>query len=103
MRLGDMSLTDYLMAEFDLRERQRKERMKDNTRKCHSCEHWNTNGCAMKTSSCKWSKRMFRGDMEQIKAKIEFYADNYAEPFEIAAYYHCLKIINDQMEGELNG
>ena len=28
MRLDDMSFTDYLMAEYDLKERQRKERMK---------------------------------------------------------------------------
>lgn len=34
-------------------------------------------------------------DIDAIKSEIQFYADNHAEPFEMGAYYHCLKIIDD--------
>lgn len=39
MRLEDMSFTDYLMAECDLRERQRKERMKQAEFEKYAKEH----------------------------------------------------------------
>lgn len=34
-------------------------------------------------------------DIDAIKSEIQFYADNHAEQFEMGAYYHCLKIIDD--------
>lgn len=39
MRLEDMSFTDYLMAECDLRERQRKEQMKQKEFEKYAKEH----------------------------------------------------------------
>ena len=40
--------------------------------------------------------------IDAIKSEIQFYADNHAEPFEMGAYYHCLKIIDDYTKGEPN-
>lgn len=57
MRLEDMSFTDYLVAECDLRERQRKERMKQAEFEKYAKEH-----------------RLFvctKNILEQIKAEIE--------------------------------
>jgi len=57
MRLEDMSFTDYLMAECDLRERQRKERMKQAEFEKYAKEH-NLFVCSTNV-------------LEQIRAEIE--------------------------------
>lgn len=62
MRLEDMSFTDYLTAEFDLREMQRKERMKKAEFEKYAKEH-NLFICTTNI-------------LEQIRAEIEFEVDH---------------------------
>ena len=63
MRLEDMSFTDYLMAEYDLKERQRKERMKQAEFEKYAKEH-NLFICTTNI-------------LEQIREEIEREADHY--------------------------
>ena len=78
MRLEDMSLTDYLTAEFDLRERQRKEQMKQAEFEKYAKEH-NLFICTTNI-------------IEQIRAEI---ADLDDAEYEFEGYY---KAVNDALQ-----
>ena len=78
-----MSFTDYLMAECDLRERQRKERMKQAEFEQYAKEH----GYIISTTNI----------IEQIRAEIEHeadYQDAYVDADVAKGMYMALEIID---------
>ena len=91
MRLEDMSFTDYLTAEFDLKERQRKERMKQAEFEKYAKEH-NLFICTTNI-------------LEQIREEIEREADHYDAYInaDIAkGLYYAGEIMDKYTKGEPN-
>ena len=89
MRLEDMSFTDYLMAECDLKERQRKERMKQAEFEKYAKEH-NLFVCSTNV-------------LEQIRAEIEREADHYDAYVDqdiAKGLYYAGEIIDKYTKGE---
>ena len=96
MRLADMSFTDYLMAECDYRERQRKERVKHEDFKRYCTEN---NYVPLTTEMYSQAIKAMDA-LEQIRQEIAEYKDNkdiHAERNEMIDI--CLEII-DKYKGE---
>ena len=99
MRLEDMSLTDYLTAEFDLKERQRKERMKRAEFEKYAKEH-NIFYCTKELGEqIKVEKKPI---LEQIRAEIEnqLFVGRIlnSKDFDDGLKY-CLEIIDEYTKG----
>jgi hypothetical protein len=86
MRLEDMSFTDYLMAECDLRERQRKERMKEAEFKKYAKEH-NLFVCSTNV-------------IEQIRAEIDEQTEIHSDGEFYIKNIEVKRIIDKYMKGE---
>lgn len=87
MRLEDMSFTDYLTDEYDLRERQRKERMKQAEFEKYVKEH-NIFYCT------KNILEQIDADVRNIKDFEVVHGALYVREFEV------IKIIDKYMKGE---